>query len=198
MTLLLLDTNAYLRFAKRVKPLLGEPFGNKGYTLTILAAVEEEFSRSPRLRERFPWFVEAEFATERLAKQFRFSPAERAELAAATSVMRESVLSDPGRFKNPPSAVDCRVLAFGLIRNAIVVTDDLSMHVLAAEFELPVMHGHDVLKRMLSAKKINKAQVREIYDMLAANGDLPATWERDRDVLFPRIFKREAEGAVLQ
>lgn len=56
MTLLLLDTNAYLRIAKRVKPLLGIAFGQKGYRLTILEDVEREFERSPRLQSTFPWF----------------------------------------------------------------------------------------------------------------------------------------------
>jgi len=36
-TPVLLDTNAYLRLAKRVRPLLGVPFGQKRYVLTIRA-----------------------------------------------------------------------------------------------------------------------------------------------------------------
>lgn len=40
MTLVLLDTNAYLRLAKRVRPLLGKKFGQKDYVLTILRDVE--------------------------------------------------------------------------------------------------------------------------------------------------------------
>ena len=56
MTLVLLDTNAYLRLAKRIKPLLGIRFGQKGYVLTILKDVEDEVHRSARLQEYFPWF----------------------------------------------------------------------------------------------------------------------------------------------
>lgn len=48
MTLVLLDTNAYLRLAKRVRPLLGKKFGQKDYVLTILRDVEDEVQRSPR------------------------------------------------------------------------------------------------------------------------------------------------------
>jgi len=36
LTLLLLDTCAYLRLARRVKPLLGVEFGQKRYVLTVL------------------------------------------------------------------------------------------------------------------------------------------------------------------
>ena len=46
MTLVLLDTNAYLRLAKRIKPLLGVRFGQKDYVLTILKDVEHEVHRS--------------------------------------------------------------------------------------------------------------------------------------------------------
>ncbi|MEJ0004755.1 MAG: hypothetical protein WDN30_16635 [Pararobbsia sp.] len=92
MTLLLLDTNAYLRFAKRIKPLLGVAFGAKKYTLTVLSIVEEEFHRSVRLQERFPWFDDDPLAGERLAKQVRLSATEREQL-----MMRFERCSRPGR-----------------------------------------------------------------------------------------------------
>lgn len=69
-TLVLLDTNAYLRLAKRIRPLLGVPFGQKGYVLTILADVEDEVHASGRLRYRFPWFdADPALVQERLAKR---------------------------------------------------------------------------------------------------------------------------------
>ena len=40
--LVLLDTNAYLRLAKRVRPVIGIKFGQKGYVLTIHRFVEDE------------------------------------------------------------------------------------------------------------------------------------------------------------
>jgi hypothetical protein len=44
--LVLLDTNAYLRLAKRVRPAVGVVFGHKGYVLTIHKSVEDEVHRS--------------------------------------------------------------------------------------------------------------------------------------------------------
>ena len=73
MTLVLLDTNAYLRLAKRIKPLLGVEFGQKHYLLTILKDVENEVHRNPRLKFHYPWFDDPSFAKERLAKRFRLS-----------------------------------------------------------------------------------------------------------------------------
>lgn len=49
MTLVLLDTNTYLRLAKRIRPLLGVTFGQKKYVLTVLKDVENEVRRSRAL-----------------------------------------------------------------------------------------------------------------------------------------------------
>jgi hypothetical protein len=56
LTLVRLDTNAYLRLARRIKPMLGVEFGQKRYILTILKQVEDEVHKSPKLRFRYPWF----------------------------------------------------------------------------------------------------------------------------------------------
>ena len=54
--LVLLDTNAYLRLAKRVRPAVGVVFGHKGYVLTVHKSVEDEVYRSARLKSLYPWF----------------------------------------------------------------------------------------------------------------------------------------------
>lgn len=188
MTFVLLDTNAYLRLAKRVKPMLGVKFGQKDYVLTILKDVETEVRRSPRLQSLFPWFDDKLISGERMAAQMRLSADERLALDAATSVLHGTVLSNAHSYRTPPSLIDCRVLAFGQVRPAIVVTDDLSMHQLAAEFLIPVWHGHSLLKKMLSAKKVSNDLVREIYEALEANGDLPETWKKAKHADFVKIF----------
>lgn len=131
-TRVLLDTNAYLRLAKRIKPLLGKPFGQKDYVLTILRAVEDEVHRSTRLQFHYPWFDDPPLAEERLAKRVRLGQEERAQIEAMQSVLRAHVLEHAAEytthFRSPPSPVDCFCLAFGQIRPAIVVTDDLGMH----------------------------------------------------------------------
>lgn len=194
MTLVLLDTNAYLRLAKRIKPMLGVKFGQKEYVLTILKDVENEVQKNPRLRFHYPWFQDPSIATERLAKRIRLSGDEKAELDAAMSVLHGWVLGHVQAYisphRSPPSSVDCRVLAFGRIRPAIVVTDDLGMHQLATDFEFgdSVWHGHELLKKMLSAKVIDANVVREIYDALETNDDLPRTWREVRHTAFRKIF----------
>jgi hypothetical protein len=188
----LLDTNAYLRLAKRIRPLLGVSFGQKHYTLTILKQVEDEVFKSARLKFHYPWFTEAEFDTERLAKQVRLSSDERESIDAAASILRAHVLADTSAYtsqgRSPPSPTDCFLLAFAQVREAILVTDDLGMHLLAKEFEIDIWHGHELLKRMMGAKVISNDLVREIFSALEDNNDLPRTWQDVRHTVFKKLF----------
>lgn len=192
MTLVLLDTNAYLRLAKRVRPMLGKMFGEKEYVITILKDVEDEVKRNSALGFKYPWFDELPLAAERLAARVRLSAEEHKKLDTAASVLHGSVLMDISRYisgsRSPPSPVDCRVLAFGQIRQAIVVTDDLGMHLLAAEFEIPIWHGHELLAKMRTHKMVDNDLIREIFDALERNGDLTETWARAKYTAFVKIF----------
>lgn len=192
MTLVLLDTNIYLRLAKRIRPLLGVKFGQKNYVLTVLKDVEDEVRRDRTLRFRFPWFDDETFGSERDATQVRLSAAEKTALNNARSVLRGHVLSDVDRYttggRQPPSDTDCRVLAFGQIREAIVVTDDLGMHLLATDFELPIWHGWELLSKMKAAKKVDNDLIRDIYAALERNGDITATWTRAKHTEFIKVF----------
>ena len=192
MILVLLDTNAYLRLAKRIRPLLGVEFGNKKYSLTVLKQVEDEVFKSPRLQFLYPWFADTELNTERMSRQVRLSADERTKIEAAASVLHAYVLADPHGYttqgRSPPSPTDCFMLAFGQVRSAIVVTDDLGMHKLANEFGLDVWHGHELLKKMLTAKAITNELVKEIFTALENNDDLPRTWQEVKHSVFIRLF----------
>lgn len=192
MTLALLDTNTYLRLAKRIRPLLGVEFGQKRYVLTVLKAVEDEVRRSRTLQFKFPWFDSEDFGAERDAAQIRLKADEKQLLDVTQSVMRGHVLSEVDRYttagRKPPSDTDCRVLAFGQVRDAIVVTDDLGMHLLAEDFEIPIWHGWQLLAKLKTAKLANNELVREIYEALERNGDLTRTWAEAKHIEFARIF----------
>lgn len=172
--------------------MLGVKFGQKDYLLTILKDVEEEVRRSPRLQFNYPWFQDPDIADERMAKRVRLSADEKATLASAISILRGVVLADAESYtaygRSPPSTTDCRVLAFGQIREAIVVTDDWGMHQLASEFGLTVWHGHELLKKMHTAKLIDNQQVKGIYEALENNNDLPKAWREVRHTAFKKIF----------
>ena len=79
-TEVLLDTNTYLRLAKRIRPAVGRQFGQVPYVLIILKAVEDEVHQSSKLRFKNPWFDEPEFAQERMAKQVRLSAVDKSQI----------------------------------------------------------------------------------------------------------------------
>lgn len=192
MILVLLDTNSYLRLAKRVRPAVGVKFGIKEYVLTVHKTTEDEVHRNPRLRSKFPWFDDADYANERLYKQVRLSPQEHVSVDAAKSVLHRWVLDDPVRFmtgmRSPPSETDCFLLGLGQVKPAIVVTDDLGMHLLADDFNLTIWHGHELLRKLQAAKVVDKELIRQIYEALEANRDLPATWFEAKHTVFAKIF----------
>lgn len=192
MTLVLLDTNAYLRLAKRIRPMLGVDFGQKNYVLTILKQVEDEVHNNSRLRFHYPWFDEPELVNERLATRVRLSRNEKEQIDVVTSILRAHVLGNATAYtsqgRSPPSPTDCFILAFGQIRPATVVTDDLGMHLLAKDFDITVWHGYELLKKMLSAKLINNELVRDIYEALENNDDLPQSWRAPKHTSFKKIF----------
>jgi predicted nucleic acid-binding protein len=191
-TLVLLDTNTYLRLAKRVRPAVGVQFGQKDYVLTILKAVEDEVHRNPRLKSRYPWFDDPEFADERMAKQVRLSADEKEEIEIVQGILRGTALQEAERFtsggRSPPGDTDCWLLAFGQVREAIVVTDDLGMHELAQDFDIKIWHGYELLDKLRSAKVVDANLIRDIYEALERNGDLTKTWVEAKHKLFGRIF----------
>ena len=190
-TQVLLDTNIYLRLAKRIRPAVGLEFGQVPYVLVILKAVEDEVHRNARLRFSNPWFDEPEFANERLAKQTRLSTAEKQELKLVQDVLLGTVQLDIGKYttgRSPPGATDCWLLAYGQVKNAVVVTDDLGMHTLASDFGLKVWHGFELLAKLRTAKAVDNDLIREIYDALEGNGDLTPTWRSAKHKEFSRIF----------
>ena len=190
-TQVLLGTNTYLRLAKRIRPAVGRQFGQVPYVLVILKAVEEEVHRSTRLRFLNPWFDEPEFAQERMAKQTRLSAAEKQDLKLVQDVLLGTVQLDVAKYttgRSPPGPTDCWLLAYGQVKGAIVVTDDLGMHTLAAETGLKVWHGYELLAKLRTAKVVDSDLVREIYAALENNQDLTETWRQAKHTTFAKIF----------
>jgi predicted nuclease of predicted toxin-antitoxin system len=194
-TEVLLDTNTYLRLAKRIRPAVGRQFGQVPYVVVILKAVEEEVHRNPKLQFKNPWFDEPEFAQERMAKQTRLSSAEKQDMKLVQDVLMGTVQLDVEKYtshgRSPPGATDCWLLAYGQVKGAIVVTDDLGMHTLAAEVGLKVWHGFELLAKLKTAKVVGNDLVREIFDALERNGDMTETWRKAKHEEFVKVFGAE-------
>ena len=191
-TEVLLDTNTYLRLAKRIRPAVGRQFGQVPYVVVILKAVEDEVHRSPRLKFHNPWFDEPEFAQERLAKVKRLSADDRSAMTLVQDVLLGMVQMEVDKYtshgRHPPGATDCWLLAYAQVKNAVVVTDDLGMHTLASEAGLKVWHGFELLAKLKTARVVDNELIREIYDALERNGDMTETWRQAKHREFARIF----------
>lgn len=191
-TEILLDTNTYLRLAKRIRPAVGRQIGQVPYVLVVLKVVEDEVHRNRKLQFKNPWFDEPEFAQERMAKQTRLSAAEKQAMTLVQGVLMGTVQLAIDRYtshgRSPPGATDCWLLAYGQVKDAIVATDDLGMHTLALEAGLKVWHGFELLAKLRSAKVVDNDLVREIYDALERNGDMTETWRSAKNTEFSRIF----------
>lgn len=191
-TEVLLDTNTYLRLAKRIRPAVGRQFGQVPYVVVILKAVEDEVHRNPKLQFKNPWFDAPEFAQERMAKQKRLTTAEKDDMRLVQDVLLGTVQLDIDKYtshgRSPPGATDCWLLAYGQVKSAIVVTDDLGMHTLAGEAGLRVWHGFELLAKLKTARVVDNDLVREIYDALERNSDMTETWRKAKHNEFARIF----------
>jgi hypothetical protein len=192
ITEVLLDTNTYLRLAKRIRPAVGRQFEQVPYVLVILKIVEDEVHQSPKLQYKNPWFDEPEFAKERLSKQLRLNAVDKNAIQLVQGVLLGIVQQDIEKYithrRSPPGRTDCWLLAYAQVKNAIVATDDLGIHTLAGETGLKVWHGYELLAKLRSAKVVDNEMIREIYAALEANNDLTDTWRKAKHVHFSKIF----------
>ena len=176
---LLLDTNAYLRLARSIHPLLLVEFGDDQTCLYLIEEFEREFTRSRRLRSKFPWVDEPEYRDNR---QVRLQIGRKQNRAIRTAIDFIGDQADADALG--VSAVDVSVLAHASILEIGVVTDDTDMRALGATFGIEIMSTLSLLKRMFDAGQIDFAKVRQIASYWRHERDLPAKFSRDYRRLF--------------
>lgn len=186
----LLDSNAYFRLAKSFDPLLGGPFGPQEIVLKVLADVDREFSRNPKLDSKFSWVSQAQYAHNRKANLLAASGDAAENIKHAGWFIRDWCRDNRKLFlehrTTPPSPVDCAVLAHGyvLVGATVVVTDDGGMVLAAKEFYVKLIGSHDLLKLLLDANVVSLEQIRAAVAYLDYERDLPAAWRRNAKRLF--------------
>ncbi len=193
--LVLLDTCVYLRLAKRIRPFLGIQFGHKNYVLTILPIVEKEVLKSHKLKFQNPWFEDGVFESERDSHAIRMSKFERQSMGNTKSIFDGHIQQNLNDFmvqgRSPPGHADCELLAFAYIRQGIVVTDDLGIHLLASAFKLPIWHGYELLSKLLAAKVVDGELIREVYQAVEDNRDITDTWWHAKHTTFKKVFGKD-------
>ena len=176
---LLLDTNAYLRLARSIHPLLFIEFGEDQTCLYLIDEFEREFGRSRRLRGKFPWVDEPEYRDNR---QIRLQIGRKQRRAIRTAV--EFIGEQADADVLGVSEVDASVLGHAFVLGLGVVTDDTDMGTLASTFGIECMSSLSLLKLMLDAGHIELAKVRQIAAYWRHERDIPARFGRDYRRLF--------------
>lgn len=192
-TTILLDTNAYLRLAKRIRPLLGFKFNPaKDYLLLVVPEIEDEVINRPRLTRLYPWFEDALLASERGAHMPKLTKADKQAIEQSHKFLLSHVARNATSYmkleRSPPGETDCYVLAVAMEKKWSVATDDENMHILGGEFAVPCFYGFDVMHKLHSAGMIDNNKVIEVYEALETNNDLPARWVGAKLKLFKKVF----------
>lgn len=170
--LFILDSNAYFRLAVSIHPLLGQKFGKspkEQYVCRVIAQLEREFTRNPRLQNKFPWVSKRTYQENRTAEKLNIAPRQFSEVAAAQSY----ILAAEKEHGCNISFVDAFALAIGFVKGQPVVTDDRDMCAVAAALGIEVWGVLQVLKLMLDEGRIDLKKVIEIAQYLDYENDLP-------------------------
>lgn len=189
---IIVDSNSYFRLAQNIHPLLCQPFGNDQLTLYIHADLNNEFRRSPRLKNKFHWVAETTYVDNR-SRSISIPQEQKAEVDDTYDYMWEHVQD---AFLRPrgkgPSPIDTRIVATAHVLGITVLTDDRDMIELAQEFGVKTISSLGVMKLMLEAGHINDEKVDQVVEQWMYENDTP---HRDWKKEFKKLFGREAPAS---
>jgi hypothetical protein len=167
---ILLDSCAYFRLARSIHPLLAGSFGPAPpYSLFVLAALDDEYFTSSRLRHKFEWVNAAEYREDRQTKQFSCKGKSAAPADSAFSYLA-AYAKDQGLILAPE---DLKVLAVGFTRGFPVVSDDRGIRQVAVAHAITCWGTLDLLKLMVDHNRTDVAKVREVLQYWDHENDLP-------------------------
>lgn len=181
---ILIDTNAYLRLAQNIRPLLNDPFGTDDYCLYVIPELNDELSVK-RLKDKFPWINHAEYSENRkifpsLSKKQKKSIKDTYE-----HVWGFALTEHPG-----PSRVDCLYVAHAIEMEVSLITDDLDMAAIAQIFEVTVMGALELLHLMLNSGHVDIEKVNSIIAYWRHIGDTP-TSPRKLNAEYRKLFRKD-------
>ncbi len=175
---ILLDTNAYLRLGYSLHPLLAKHFGSKGnrLKLRLTGSFLSEYSRSPRIQNKFPWVNQPEYINDRKKGRLRVPEASKPQIKRASNYLWQFRM-DQGL---TASRVDVNILAHGYVLDIVVVTDDKDMKVVGEEFEIQIMGVFDLLKLMFECDRATPENIKALAGYLEYIKDTPSiTFKED-------------------
>ena len=174
-----LDSNAYFRLGVSIRPLLQGSFGSAPkYSLYVLAALDNEYRSSQRLRTKFEWVGKTEYVQDRAAKRY--------ELHGESKAQADNVVSFLAKYADEHglsvSLVDLKALAAGYVQEIPVVTDDINMTKVAEVHGIEIWHTVKLLKVMHSGNRIDLEKVTEVLEYWEYEIDFPMRLDKLRTV----------------
>ncbi len=116
--LILLDSNAYLRLAVSIHPLLGQRFGRdeqETYVIRVIEKLDLEYTKNLRLQSKFHWVKDNPYTMNRQQERLHIADKQQKAVDQAVSFIigaeKESDLS--------LSLVDAQALAVGFVKKFI-------------------------------------------------------------------------------
>lgn len=179
---ILVDTNAYLRMAKSIHPLLFTPFGAQEYCLYILPELNQELGKR-KLQTKFPWIDDPEFVENRQ----HFPKISRQQKKTITQTL-DFVWNTVQTILPGPSRIDALYVSYSIELDIPLVTDDQDMTDLAKIYEVEVISTLQLLRWMLDAEHIELHQIKSLFEYWMYLSDLPSGFHADRKRLFPSIL----------
>lgn len=166
---ILLDSNAYFRLARSIRPLLANTFGPPPpYSLFVLAELDNEYLSSSRLQSKFEWVNEREYKTDREAKRFSCKGKWAKQADVAFSYLAAYAKQQGLNLARE----DLKALAAGFVRHIPVVSDDKGMLQVAATYQIKCWRTLDLMKLMVDCGRMDTAKVKEILLYLDHENDL--------------------------
>jgi hypothetical protein len=167
---ILLDSCAYFRLARSIRPLLAGTFGPAPpYSLFVLAELDGEYVRSQRLRSKFEWVIASEYREDREKKRYECKGKLAKDVDTAFSYLAAYARQQGLLLAH----VDLRALAVGYARKITVVSDDRGIRRVAETHAIGSMGTLDLLKLMVDDGRILPAKVAEVMEYLHHENDLP-------------------------
>lgn len=172
LKLILLDSRSYFRLGVSFRPILFRLTGDPEYELKVLAELDREYNKNPRLKTKFWWANHKEHSEERAANCFTPMGKKVNAVKVAFSYINQYAIDN----NITVSFIDKRVLSVGYACGSIVVTDDLAMQGVAETFGITCFSTLDLLQLMYERGMATLSDVDAVIEYWEYEKDLPTSF----------------------
>jgi hypothetical protein len=192
---ILLDSCAYFRLARGIIPLLNIEFGPEKFCLCILQELEEEYNKSPRLKNKFDWVMEPEHVEER-QNTIQIKGKEFHDIETAHSFIEEIAKQKDLSL----SWVDIRALATAYILKITLVTDDNGIIELGSEIGIKSINSLGLIQLMFVCNHIKYGKIKQIVSCWDYENELPMGKNKfiaEYKKILDRMYEMNFSGGIV-